>query len=146
MNPTVAEVLTGATVAIMTPLPPEAGQDYAAGRAGMVATLNALAAQEAERGVPVRLEENALIRRVLARAVAAYDAPLAGRLAPAASAQDSDLSWSALDNANADLRRLLIALHEAVEAAGDAALDHEILSLYRDMAHLRRIELPAALG
>jgi hypothetical protein len=146
VNPTVAEVLTGATVAIMTPMPPEAGPEFAASRAGMVATLNALAAQEAERGVPVRLEENALIRALLARAAASYDTGLSGRLAAAAKAQDSDLSWTALDNANADLRRLLIALHEAVEAAGDAALDHEILSLYRDMAHLRRIELPAALG
>jgi hypothetical protein len=108
--------------------------------------LNAFAAQEAERGVAVRLEENALIRALLGRAADRYGAALGGRLGAAAESQDLDLTWSALDAANAELRRILIALHEAVEAAGDTALDHEILILYRDMAHLRRLELPAALG
>lgn len=138
MNPTVAEVLMGNTVAVMTPQPPEAGGDYAAARAGMLATLNMLASQEAERGVVTRLWENAAIRTVLA-AGAKYDAGLTA----AAAATDTDLAWSALDAANADLRRRLIALHEAVETANDAALDRQILTLYRDMAHARRLEMPA---
>ncbi len=40
----------------------------------------------------------------------------------------------ALDAANARLRRLLIALHERVEAAGDAAMNRKILALYVRMA------------
>jgi hypothetical protein len=145
VNPTTADVLTGATVTMMTPLPPEAGPEYAAARAGMAATLNMLAAQEANRAVPVRLAENALIRALLVRATGAYGGAVSG-LAAAAGANDTDLAVSALDAANAELRRLLIALHEAVEAARDAALDREILVLYRDMAQGRRLDLPAGLG
>jgi hypothetical protein len=144
MNPTVAEVLMGATVALMTPLPPEAGGDYAASRAGMLATLNHLASLDAESGTSVRVWENGAIRAVLASA-GSYDGALGGRLATAAAAKDDNLAVSALDAANADLRRLLIALHEAVEAKQDAAMDRRILELYRDMAHARRLEMPAGL-
>ena len=63
-----------------------------------------------------------------------------------AALQAADLTWSSLDERNAQLRRLLIALHEAVEAAGDTSLDREILRLYRGMAQARRLDLPAALG
>nr|MBA3812477.1 hypothetical protein [Caulobacteraceae bacterium] len=76
----------------------------------------------------------------------ARDEPLAGALARAGAGADADVALSALDLANADLRRLLIALHETVEARGDTALDAEILALYRAMAHARRLELPAGLG
>ncbi len=142
MNPTLTEILTGNTVAIMTPQPPEAGGDYAASRAGMLATLNMLAAQEAENGVAVRVWENRAIRAVCAEA-SAYDSALGGRLSKAAADTDVDLALSVLDTANAQLRRLLIDLHVAVENAGDAVLDRRILELYRDMAHARRLEMPA---
>jgi len=69
----------------------------------------------------------------------------ADELARAAAGVDDDLSWTALDLANADLRRQLIGLHEAVEARGDAALDDAILALYVEMARLRRLDLATAL-
>ena len=59
-----------------------------------------------------------------------------------ASIGPTDLSLEALDRANAALRRGLIALHEAVEAAGDLARHREIVALYGEMAEKRRLDLP----
>jgi hypothetical protein len=146
MTPALPDILTGQAVALATPLPPEASGEYAAGRAAILTLLALLAAQEAERGAAARVWENGALRALLAGAAAAYDGALGGRLALAAAAVDEDFSWTALDAANADLRRLLIALHEAAEGRGDGALDREILALYARMAQARRLELPALAG
>ena len=145
MSPALPDILTGQAVALATPLPPEAAGDYAAGRAAILTLLALLAAQEAERGPAARIWENGALRALLAGAAAAYDGALGGRLALAA-ALDTDFSWTALDAANADLRRLLIALHEAAENRRDAALDREILALYVRMAQARRLEFPGVGG
>jgi len=146
MTPSLPDILMGWAVALNTPLPPEASGDYAAGRTGILGMLAALAAQEAERGPAARLWENAAMRALFSKAAQAYDGQLDGRLGAAAAGTDDDLSWTALDRGNADLRRLLIALHVAVEEGRDAALDREILTLYRRMAHERRLELPSAMA
>ena len=140
MTPTLPEILRGEAIALSTPMPPEAGGDYMASRIGMLATLAALAAQEAERGTAARVWENAAIRALFA-AAGVYDTQMGGALAKAASEVDTDYTWSALDTANAALRRLLIALHEAVEAAADTATDRKIIDLYVQMAHARRLEM-----
>ena len=126
MTPALPDILVGQMIALVTPLPPEAGGDYLAGRAGLIAMLAGLAAQEAERGVGVRVWENAAIRDVLGR-----------------SEIDTDLSWSALDQINAELRRDLIQAHVAAEERGDVPLQISILALYQAMAEARRLELPA---
>ena len=126
MTPALPDILVGQMIALVTPLPPEAGGDYQAGRAGMIAMISSLAAQEAERGVAVRVWENAAIRTLLGEAGA-----------------DTDLSWRALDAVNAGLRRRLIALHEDAEAHGKKAVEIKILDLYRQMAAARRLEFPA---
>jgi hypothetical protein len=131
LTPTLPDILVGQAVALMTPMPPEAGGDYLAGRMGMLAMLAGLAAQEAERGAAARVWENGAIRALLAKSGAA----------PATA--DESLAWSALDAANAELRRALIRLHEAAEDRGDRALQVQILDLYRQMAKARRLELSA---
>jgi hypothetical protein len=146
LTPTLPDILTGQFAALTAPAPADAGGDYAAARVGMIGMLAALATQEVERGAAARVWENEAMAGVLAAASAAYDQALGGRLANAARAQPRDLTWSGLDARNAELRRLLIALHEAVEATGDSALDRKILHLYRGMAQARRLDLPAALG
>jgi len=132
--------------ALSVPPPAEAAGDYAVARLGMVGVLAGLAAQEAERGFAARVWENAALKELFAAAAPAYDGELAGGLAEAAALDTSNLALSALDGANARLRLVLIALHEAVEARGDRELDRKILDLYRQMAHARRLELPSALG
>ncbi len=146
MTPSLPDILIGQCAALAMPLPPEAGGDYAAGRVGILIMLAALAAQEAERGAAARLWENQAMRALFAQAAQGYDGERGGRLGVAATGADNDFSWTALDAANADLRRLLIALHEAVENRRDAALDREILELYGKMARARRLELPGMGG
>lgn len=141
MTPTLPDIMTGVAVALSTPLPPEASGDYMVGRMGMLTMLSMLASQEAERGPAARVWENGAIRAVLAKATPIYDGALGGALAKAAAETDTDFTWSGLDGANAALRRLLIALHEKVEGARDNYLDRQIIALYAEMAHARRLEL-----
>jgi hypothetical protein len=129
MTPALPDILIGQAIGLVTPLPPEAGADYLGGRAGLLAMLAGLAAQEAEKGVAVRVWENQAIATLLAEA---GDTELDA--AP-------DLTWRALDALNARLRRRLIALHEAAEARADQTLQAEILRLYVEMAAARRLEL-----
>jgi len=129
MTPRLPDILVGQAIGLTSPLPPEAGPDYLAGRAGILAMLASLAAQEAERGVAVRVWENGAIAALLAKAGAGESKPVA------------DLSLTALDAANASLRRRLIALHAAAEARGDKRVQAEILTLYVEMAAARRLQL-----
>lgn len=130
MTPTLPDILLGQVAALSASPPPESAGDYMAGRIGVCAMLSLLAAQEAEAGLAVRLWENEAIRSLLADA---------GATAPSAG---EDRRWSGLDAENAALRRALIGLHEAAEAAGDAALDRRILEFYAESARRRALHLP----
>jgi hypothetical protein len=136
MTPTLGEILTANARVIAGLATEDGGVAYASARLGVVAMLSILAAQEAEAGVAVRVCENHAIAALLAEAAADYP-HVAG-----SGAADGDLTITALDAVNATLRRHLIALHEAVEAAGDTRRDRAILALYRDMARGRRLNLP----
>jgi hypothetical protein len=138
MTPNVRDVLQGVAVALATPPSPEVGPAYTASRMGMVSTLAMLAAGEADRAARDATTENDAIRALFAGA-SAYDAD--GALAAAAAETDADLSVPALDAANARLRRLLIGLHERVEAADDSELNRRIVALYVRMAQIRRMAL-----
>jgi hypothetical protein len=135
MTPSLPDILVGNFMCMADPGPPEQQGEFMAGKVGLVALLSLLAAQEAERGVGARVEENALIRAALEDAAAGYglDADW-----PATEA----LTLGALDAVNAALRKALIALHEAVEAREDWPRHHAILRVYARMAELRRLELP----
>jgi hypothetical protein len=131
MTPSLPDIMLGHVAALSASTPPEASGDYLVGRLGLVAMMSMLASQEAERGIDTRVWENRAMRDLLARGAAPADCP------PAA-----DLTWSALDRENATLRLALIGVHVAAEEAGDAALDVEILRLYKEMAERRRLDLP----
>ena len=138
MTPNVRDVLQGVMVALATPPSPDVGMAYTAGRMGMVGTLAMLAAGEADRAASDAVAENTAIRALFAEA-GAFDE--GGALAAAANEADTDFSVPALDAGNARLRRMLIALHERVEAAGDAAMNRKIVALYVQMAQIRRMAL-----
>jgi hypothetical protein len=140
MTPSVVEVMRGCAAALSQPASPDAGPEYFYSRVGMISMLANLAAQEAEHAAASAVTENADIRALFTQA-AAHDAALGGRLTRSAQGVDHDLSLTALDAANARLRRLLIELHERVEDTGDAALDRAILALYVRMAEGRRLQL-----
>ena len=136
MTPTTSELLVGNFMAFAVPPPPESMGEFLSGRVSVVGLISLLAAQEAENGVAVRVWENGAIADLLAKA---------GASVPSA-ADPSDLSIAGLDAHNADLRRSLIAAHEAAELEGNLALDREILSLYQAMADRRMLVLPALPG
>jgi hypothetical protein len=142
MTPSLPDILVGNFLCIADPPPPESAGEFMAGKVGVVALLSLLAAQEAERGLAARVWENAAIRAVLTEAASAHGAAFA----EAGEGTDTDFTLGALDRANATLRRSLIALHEAVEAAGDMARDHAILRLYAKMADARRLDMPPLPG
>lgn len=140
MTPTAPELLAGCAAALARPLRQEEAGLFGAARQLTAATINGLVAQECADGAAVRVWENAALRACLAEAAPAYGAAFAD----AAAIGDGDLSLAALDAANARLRRLLIQLHEAVEAAGDRSTDRKILRLYCEMARQRELKLPVA--
>jgi hypothetical protein len=142
MTPTLPELLLGNFLTFVEPPPPEAMGEFLAGKVAVVGLINLLASQEAERGAAACVWENGSLRALFARTAGTYDAALGGKLAEAARGRDEDFSLTALAEANAVLRRMLIDLHVAAEQAGDRALDREILQLYAEMADHRRLDLP----
>ncbi|EJL32549.1 hypothetical protein PMI01_02540 [Caulobacter sp. AP07] len=138
MTPALPDILRGNFLSLAIPAPPESQGEFMAGRVGVIALLSLLAAQEVERGTAARVWENAAIAAVLADAAEAYGVQYAG----VAEITAADLSLAALDAANAALRRGLIALHEAVEAARDLPRHRAIVALYGEMAQARRLDLP----
>jgi len=140
MTPTAMDLLNGCIQTLAAPPRPEDAGVFLTARMRTVALINRLVALECASGSAVRVAENAAIRSLLAEAGSAHVA--LSRTAAAVS--DGDYSTEALDAANARLRRLLIALHEAVELAGDKALDRKIIKLYREIAERRELKLPPA--
>jgi hypothetical protein len=138
VTPSVRDVLQGVAIALSTPPSADAGLAFDASRMGLAASLAMMAAAEAERAAAAAIAENADIRALFAEA-SAHDP--AGELAAVARETDTDLSLRALDAVNARLRRALIALHERVEAANDAAFERKIVTLYVRMAAGRRLAL-----
>jgi hypothetical protein len=138
MTPTAPELLAGCAAALAAVPSAEDAGAFTATRLRTVATLNVLVAQECATSSAVRVWENAAVRALLAEAAEKYGTAFA----EARSIDNGDLSLAALDDVNARLRRLLIRLHEAVEAAADHKLDRTILALYREMARRRELKLP----
>jgi hypothetical protein len=138
MTPALPDILRGNFMCLAIPAPEESQGEFMTGRVGVVALLSLLAAQEVERGTQARVWENGAISAVLAEAADRYGV----QYGEAADITASDLSLEALDRANAALRRALIALHEAVEAAEDLGRHRAIVGLYGEMAKARSLELP----
>lgn len=137
MTPTVPELLNGCVLTLMTPPRAEDAGLFSAARLRLIALVNKLVALESADGTAARVWENAALRALIAEA-----GPRHGVLpGDAVETADGDYSLVALDAANAELRRLLIRLHEAAEQAGDAELDRRILRLYGEMARRRELHL-----
>ena len=135
MTPTLPEILRGNFMCLAVPPTADMAGDYMTARITVIALLNLLAAQETERGELATTAENAAITALLADArEAGYPvAPMTLRVEPGAVARDAR---------NAELRRELIGLHQAVEIERDRSFDMRILALYREMAAGRRLDMP----
>ena len=137
MTPTLPEILRGNFMSLAIPATPDMAGQFMTARVSVIALLNLLAAQEAERGTAGAVRENRLISDLLG------SAPAYAVVVPEPT---DDPSPAAIDAQNAALRRALITLHEAVEQRGDDALEAAILALYAAMAEGRKLTLPPLPG
>jgi hypothetical protein len=126
VTPALPDVLMGVVRTLATPSPPESSGEFMAGKIGIVSMLLMLCAQEAEKGLAVRVWENAAMRE---------------RLGETAT-ERPDFRLSILDAENARLRTLLITAHAEAEARGDVAADRAFLELYKAMADARHLDIP----
>ncbi len=148
MIPSVDSVLTQAAMKLFLEVAPQLPPGYLQGSTGTIAMSMILAAQEIARGGGQDAAEVAELRALFARAAERGGAALQlhEALMTEAGAPAPGASPTALREALASARRLLIALHETVEAL-DAdwarATEREILAHLRASADARRLHLPA---
>ncbi len=146
MTPTVPELLVGSFTALSEPSPPESAGEFMGGKVSVTALIAFLCAQEAEKGVAVRVAENRALRALFGEAARNDWSPdHAALLGELSHGQDADLHLSALDQSNAELRRALVHLQTAVELDPEpnARLrERRIVALLLETAQARSLTLP----
>lgn len=129
---------------LMTTTAPLLGEAYEQSNVSVLGMMLMAVREEHERAAARRVEENGVLRRLFAKAVdSVEDGGLSARLAAAGAGEDADLTVSALEASNAELRGLLVELHTAVEETDSPearTLEEEI---WRELAaSTRRRSLP----
>ena len=143
MTPEADQILNLSAMQILGSLAPLLPPGYAQGTASLVAFMMMLSAQEYGRAAEIRAAENTAMRALFAElAPTLSDAALAAKLKAASAQEDKSLAIAALDAANADLRRLLIALHAAVESEPEA--NAKVWRVLTAMADGRLLKLPGS--
>src|ERR1700679_4340073 len=119
MKPDVSDILNITAEQSMAAIVSAAAPHYVQGAVAVHGLLLRFAAREYERGADIRVRETADIRALFVELGGeARDGALKAQLAEAATSRDESLTISALDASNAELRKLLIALHVHVEEQG----------------------------
>lgn len=137
----VGAVLNISAAQLMGAIAPQLPASYAQASASLTGFLLTFCAQDYENGADLRAKENADMRALFAElGPRVGDAALRAKLEAAAAGRDASLKISALDAANAELRTLLIALHETIEP--DAAANARVWAVLRAMADRRVLKLP----
>lgn len=139
MTPEVDGMINTTAMRLMMHVFPNLPQGYSQGSANLTGMLLMFAAQQFDGAAELRVQENAALRKLLAKAgsfAELADVPSAG-----------SVKISALNAENHALKRELIKLHAAVEEAkgeGARTLEREILAFLADMSDKRRVHLPGA--
>lgn len=148
MKPEADRVLNNSALQLLTQILPLLPAGYAKGTTSLIAVLATMAAQEYERGAEIRANENEDMRALFRDfASLAGDPALQQALTRAAGTRDTSLAISALDVANCELRRLLIALQMHVEEMPGAAAreaERRIWAVLKASAERRLVHVPAA--
>jgi hypothetical protein len=143
MKPEADQILGLSAMQLLSTLTPLLPDSYSQGTASLIAFMMMLSAQECERAADIRAKENADMRALFASlAPKSRDTELKLKMEEAAQTQDTSLEISVLNTANYRLRRLLIALHEYVDAQNDNATSKEIWALLKRMADRRYLKVP----
>ncbi|HTQ12554.1 MAG TPA: hypothetical protein VMH86_01665 [Rhizomicrobium sp.] len=134
-------VLNITAAQLMGAIAPQLPPGYAQSSASLTGFLLTFCAQDHDSAADTRAAENADMRALFADLAAGVrEAALRDRLLAASQTRDASLRISALDAANAELRQLLIALHEAVD--GVPAAEAKIWTVLRSLAARRVVMLP----
>jgi hypothetical protein len=132
MNLTIDNALHGIEELLRERIAPEIGDPFAAQMARLSCMLLRISANRVDDAAELRVEENASIRALLAKAAALLGGELAGRLSEAAQSSDPGLRLSVLDSEGHRLRRLLVEAQSALETdttEAGLALDQQIWRL-----------------
>jgi hypothetical protein len=143
MKPTPELVLNQAFAKIAMEMGPALPPGYGQGSATTTAVLLLMVAQEFGRAADIRAKENRVMRALFSDAAKRIGGELGGKLSAVAGMRDEDLTVEGLDRANAELKRLLIALQTHAEQDGDRALELRILRFLSEAAAARQVHLPA---
>lgn len=142
MKPDAQDILNKSADQLMGQLAPALNAQYSQGAAAVMALLMKFAGKEYERGADIRAAENADLRALFAElAPHAGDATLRKQVESAAATRDTSLAISALNTANHDLRRTLIALQIWTEDNGTREDRQRIWSVLKTMADRRIVSL-----
>jgi hypothetical protein len=146
VKPDVGQILSVSALQLLSQIAPLLPTGYSQGTASLLAVLAMMAAQEYERGAEIRVAENADIRALFAElAPMLSDATLKASLLSAAGNKDTTLTISALDTANYELRRLLIALQSHIEDRPEPEAreaERRIWNVLRASAERRLVRAP----
>jgi len=142
MSPEADQILLLSSSQLSGTLVPLLPSGYAQGQASLLSFMMVMCAQEYERGADIRARENSEIRDLFTTlAPDVTDKDLAAQLAAAAVTRDESLAISTLNTANAELRRLLIALQTLLEQQDNRAAQARIWELLKRSAARRLIKL-----
>ena len=142
MKPEADDILNISADQLMAGVIPNLAASYLQGATAIHALLMKFAAREYERGADIRAAENADVRALFAEMSGQVrDPALKAGLDAAVATRDTALTISALDAANAELRRLLIALHVHLEDIGARAGEKRVWGLLKAMAARRAMPL-----
>jgi hypothetical protein len=144
MRPEVDQILSFSAAQLMGSLAPLLPSGYAQGAAALTSFMLILSAQEYDRAAEIRAADNADMRALFAAlAPRIGDATLKQKLESAAASREISLKVSALDEANYELRRLLIAVQEHVEIQGDSHNgERRIWAILKASADRRVLKMP----
>lgn len=134
MKPDVAQVLADLAGRVARNAAPQIPPAQRAGELGLSAMLLGLAAEMWDGAAEILVQENAALRALLASgARVSQDNARRRWLVELAGSRDSSLRLSALQNANAELRVALIALHAELERRDDAEARSLEADIWREL-------------
>jgi hypothetical protein len=142
MKPEAGDILATAADQLMGQIAPNLNAHYLQGSLAVQALLLKFAAREYERGADIRAAENSDTRTLFAElAPKVSDTALHAKLEAAAATKDTSLTISTLNAANAELRRVLIALQIHMEDIGDRTAQKRVWDALNAMAARRVVSL-----
>ena len=134
MRPSLDRFLEVAAAHLMLKTAPALATAYEQSSAMLLGVMLTAVREEHERAASRRAEENATLRALFADALEAVEEPaLRARLEAASQGADASLLVSDLEQANVELRSLLIELHAHVEERPGEAARRVEAAIWREL-------------